>query len=550
VPSRPPPPPPQGAGAAAAGGTAVGPATAPAPDLAPAAADARVIVATDPAEMIVTAGPPQFAPVPGAGGRLTYATNTASDLFLDQADRRYYVLLSGRWYAAASLDAPWAYVASDRLPPEFARIPADSPKADVRPFVAGTPEAREAVLDAGVPQTATIRRDAGAALAVAYDGDPQFADVPESPGVAYARNTPEDVLRVDGRYYCCHQAVWYESADPAGLWVVCTAVPPAIYTLPPTCPAYHCRYVSIYEVQPDYVICGYLPGYTGTFVYGPTIVYGTGYHYSGWYGTAYFPPPYTWGFAARYDPWASAWGFDAGLYWGPTWFAHPWRERWWRDHPQARWGTHRWWGPGGFTHLHNVRGHFADARLRGAYRFGGAAGLAARFPSTDHRGPGWHNLYARDGNAGRLVPADRLRAYEHARRADGPRDDVFAGHDGRAYRHAADGWDARRDGAARANAARAGVTRGGAGWVRTPRVPGGRPADGAIHAGALLRGGGGGTLAQSPAGLDAHAAARARGAFRAGAVQRSAGHVGGGARGGSFGGRGGGGSGGGHGGHR
>jgi len=52
-----------------------------------------------------------------------------------------------------------------------------------------TPEAHEAVLDASIPQTAAIRRDAGANLSVAYDGTPQFKDVPESAGVAYAVNT-------------------------------------------------------------------------------------------------------------------------------------------------------------------------------------------------------------------------------------------------------------------------------------------------------------------------------------------------------------------------
>ncbi|HSZ59992.1 MAG TPA: hypothetical protein VK797_30395, partial [Tepidisphaeraceae bacterium] len=361
-------------------------ATAPAApqgaELSPAAADAKVIVVTDPTELIVTTGNPQFTAVPGgAGGELLYASNTASDLFLDQGDHRYYVLLSGRWYAAGSFEGPWQYVASDRLPPAFAQIPADSPKADVLPFVAGTSEAHEAVLDAGVPQTGYVSRDAGAQLSVGYDGDPQFQDVPESPGVAYAVNTPEDVLRVDGRYYCCHQAAWYESAEPAGPWTVSVSVPQVIYTLPPSCPDYHVRYCYIYDYYPDYVTCGYLPGYTDTFVYGPTIVYGTGYSYPGWYGSVYFPPPCTWGFGAYYDPFAFTWGFDVGLYWGGGigWFGYPWHERWWHDHPGERWGWHGWWGPGGYIHSHEIRGHFADARLGGGFHVGG-------------HGAGWNNL--------------------------------------------------------------------------------------------------------------------------------------------------------------
>ena len=46
------------------------------------------------------------------------------------------MLLSGRWYSAGSLQGPWQYVASNQLPAPFAQIPADSPKADVLPFVA------------------------------------------------------------------------------------------------------------------------------------------------------------------------------------------------------------------------------------------------------------------------------------------------------------------------------------------------------------------------------------------------------------------------------
>src|SRR5258705_7231658 len=166
---------------AAAGTSLLAPTTQPsatrtastAAEIAPAASDAKVIVATDPTELIVTTGNPQFTPLPGAAGaQLLYASNTASNLFLDQADHHYYVLLSGRWYAAASLQGPWQHVASNQLPAAIAKIPAHSPKADVLAFVPGTPEAHAAVLDASIPQTSAIRRDAGADLSVAYDGTP------------------------------------------------------------------------------------------------------------------------------------------------------------------------------------------------------------------------------------------------------------------------------------------------------------------------------------------------------------------------------------------
>ncbi len=109
-----------------------------------------MVVSTTPAELIVTDGNPTFAPLPG--GPLLYATNTSGNLFVDPAGNRYYVLLSGRWYAAATLSGPWQYTAAGDLPKAFGEIPADSPKADVLPFVAGTAQARSAVLDAAVPQ--------------------------------------------------------------------------------------------------------------------------------------------------------------------------------------------------------------------------------------------------------------------------------------------------------------------------------------------------------------------------------------------------------------
>ncbi len=494
------------------------PSGTPTSQTAAETADAKVIVATDPTELIVTTGNPQFTPVPGAAGaQLLYASNTVSNLFLDQADHHYYVLLSGRWYAAASLQGPWQYVASDQLPAAFAQIPADSPKADVLGFVAGTPEAHEAVLDASIPQTSAIRRDAGGDLSVAYDGTPQFKNVPESPGVAYAVNTPEDILSVNGQYYCCHQAVWYQSEAATGPWAVCVFVPQAIYTIPPSCPAYHVRYVNVYDYHMDYVTFGYLSGYTGTYVVGPTVVYGTGYTYPGWYGTTYFPPPTTWGFGAYYDPFAYSWGFGYGLYWGPEWFAYPWHERWWRDHPGERWGSHRWWGPGGFEHAHDIRGHFADARDRG-FRDAIHDGRE-RMPGAVHQGAGWNNIYARQGNAARNVSATRQRSVTPARAVTSPRDNVFSGSDGHVFRRSSTGWEQHN----------------GAGWSGTRSVPDAHPS----YTPPLVVNHAGAGFMSPRAGLDQHFAARSRGSFNSSPNESSGG---GGARAGGGGGR----SGGGH----
>ncbi len=498
------------------------PATPQGVELSPAAANARVIVATEPTELIVTTGNPQFTPLPGgAGGQLLYASNTQSDLFMDQTSRLYYVLLSGRWFSAANLQGPWTYVESDKLPADFAQIPPDSPKGDVLTFVGGTTEARSAVLDASIPQTSAISRTAGANLSVAYDGAPQFRAVPECPGVAYAVNTPEEVLGVNGHYYCCHQAVWYDSASPTGPWVVSTAIPPVIYTLPPSCPDYNVRYVYIYDYQPDYVTDGYLPGYNGTYVYGPSIVYGTGYDYDGWDGSTYFPPPFTYGFDSYYDPYACLWGFDYGLYYGDGvgWFAHPWHDRFYRDHPGEYFGWHRWWGPSGFTHSREIRAELVNARRAGGTYRGDRTGvLSARMPGDTHDHAGWQNLYARGGNVARNVPAEKLRTYTAARAAQGRHDNVFAGSNGEVYRRSESGWEQNK----------------GSDWARVDHTPEASPE---YHAAPQEQH----SYARPEAGLEQHYAARSVGESRSAMVS----HFGGGGGGGGFRGGGGGGHGGG-----
>jgi len=87
-------------------------------------------------------GAPQFAPLEGAD--LLYLSNTGRDVFQTLGAQQYYVLLSGRWFAAPSLEnGPWAYVAPDKLPAGFYRIPPASAKGHVLAFVPDTPKPRK-----------------------------------------------------------------------------------------------------------------------------------------------------------------------------------------------------------------------------------------------------------------------------------------------------------------------------------------------------------------------------------------------------------------------
>ena len=82
----------------------------------------QIIVATEPTELIVADGKPKFESVQGTG--LLYMSNTPSEVFMEIKAQQYYVVLAGRWYRSGSLDkGPWTYVPSDKLPPDFMKIP-------------------------------------------------------------------------------------------------------------------------------------------------------------------------------------------------------------------------------------------------------------------------------------------------------------------------------------------------------------------------------------------------------------------------------------------
>ena len=283
----------------------------------------EIIVSTVPAELIVTQGTPQMKPVEGT--QLLYVTNTSGDILFDLKAQDYYVPLTGRWFRSRSLDGPWQFVAGDKLPPDFAKIPTSEPKANVLATVPGTPAAEEAEIANSIPQTAEVNRDE-ATYQSSYDGDPQFQDVPDTP-LQYAVNSPTPVVRVNATtYYAVQGGVWFTAAAPLGPWIVATAVPPVIYTIPAACPIHYVTYVRIYRYSPTVVWVGYTPGYLGT-CYSPwgTVVYGTGWYYRPWIGSYWYGAPWTWGFGAGFY-WSTRTGWGWGFGWGGY---RPYYNPWW-----------------------------------------------------------------------------------------------------------------------------------------------------------------------------------------------------------------------------
>jgi len=138
------------------------------------------------------------------------------------------------------------------------------------------------VLDASIPQTAKVDRNT-ATTQVEYDGEPAFEPV-QGTNMQYCTNTSGTVILDNATYFAVDNGVWFVSDRPTGPWAVATERPDEVDLIPPSSPAYNTKYVYIYDVSPDYVYMGYTPGYLNSFVYGPTVVYGTGFYYQPWYG--------------------------------------------------------------------------------------------------------------------------------------------------------------------------------------------------------------------------------------------------------------------------
>lgn len=347
-----------------------GQSTKPQPSLKAAGKNAEipvVYVVFGPAELLETRGDPVFKPV--AGANFEYAENTNGDFF--RVNGQYYVLISGRWFKGPSWNGPWTFVGAEDMPPEFAKIPETSPKANVLASVPGTPQAQEGLIANAIPQTATITRSE-AKLTVVYDGQPQFVPI-EGTSMFYAKNTSAPVIKInDYSYYCVEAGVWFKAGSPQGPWAIVDTVPDEIYTIPPSSPVYYVTYVKVYGSTPEVVYAGYTPGYYGTVVSASTdtVVYGTGWYYPPYISsTVWYGWPYTYGVGANFT-WTESTGWSFGFGYGYAYY--PWYYPWWGPmgyygygwYPYYGWGA---WGGAAVANVYGMWGNTAYSRTAAAW---------------------------------------------------------------------------------------------------------------------------------------------------------------------------------------
>ena len=360
------------------------PATAPARRTPPV-----IYVATAPTELITFDGESSYIPI--VGTQLLYATNTSGNVFKLLTDQQIYLSIAGRWFRAPSMQGPWKFVPGAQLPRDFAQIPDNSPKENVKASVPGAPQASEALIANSIPQSTQVPLNATIPNPH-IDGTPQLKSIEGTP-LSYVVNSATPIIRVnDHSWYACQDGVWYTATTADGPWTVAASVPDSIYAIPPSSPLHYVTYVHVYRSTPNIVYEGYTPGYLGTEVTPDgTVVYGTGYTYAPWIGDEWYGPPLTWGFGFG-DCWAPGfgWCFDCGFGWSCGYRAYG----GWNCHPLAP-----WWGPCG-------RGYWGERRRPGWGRgaWGNTAGNL--YPGRGVNGGPGHS-----GFAGHAWPGNRGFAY-------------------------------------------------------------------------------------------------------------------------------------------
>ena len=415
----------------------------PEPDEGVPTSPPAIVVATEPTELIVTVGKPQWTSL--AGGELLYVSNTESPWLRELATGNMYLLLSGRWYRAKSTNGPWTFVRPDELPASFADIPPASDIGGLRTSVAGTPEADDAMRAAAIPQTAAIKRDE-ASLTVEYDGAPKFEKI-EGTDVSYAVNTGAQVLEVDGRYYAVDNGVWFVSTSATGPWTVADQVPEEqIAKIPPTAPVYNVTHVHVYESTPEVVYVGYTPGYLWSFPYYGVPVYGTGWYYRPYWGRWYYPRPPTWGFHVGYNPWT---GWNFGVSWsnGFLSFGMSWGGGW--GGAYRPWGCCGGWYGGGYRRPLVI--NTGDINIGNSVNIGNRNDFSQRIGNDNQLGnrmrDSWQNVYNRPENRARNADRSAVeRDLQKARPTAKRNNDVFADRNGQVARRDGDNWQTRQDG--------------------------------------------------------------------------------------------------------
>ena len=223
-------------------------------------------------ETIQSDGALKFDPI--VANQLEGAANTSSLLFRDR-EGTYYLLVSGRWLTADSVDsAAWTFLDPAQLPPAFASIPESSRWAEALASVPNTPANNIALLATSFPSERTLPRST--TISVEWQGEPQFIAT-DLPTLFCATNSNALVLKLEKNFYCNSLDAWFAASNPSGPWSVCVKIPRAIASLQIKSPLFEYRFIQVAESTPKTVTFRSTSGARSEFVHDGVVVYGTGF---------------------------------------------------------------------------------------------------------------------------------------------------------------------------------------------------------------------------------------------------------------------------------
>jgi len=179
----------------------------------------RIIVAFEPARLLIFDGQPVFAKVEGTN--LKYAINTNWTVLTEEATSNYYMLDGTTWLFTNKLGDPWTPAKS--LPGDLSKLPADDNFKDARENV--PPKQPQ------YSKAPTIFMTTEPAELIVIDGKPKYkAAGPED--LDYVANTEADLFyyRKDKNWYFLVAGRWYRTSKSLdGPWSFATGDLPKVF---------------------------------------------------------------------------------------------------------------------------------------------------------------------------------------------------------------------------------------------------------------------------------------------------------------------------------
>ena len=145
---------------------------------------------------------------------LLYVSNSQGNLFKDITTQKTYILLSGRWFEAPSLDGPWAFVAPEKLPRRFRQDPRGLPGGQRARVGAGHRRGEGRAARRPDPADGDDQAQPGDARGHVRR-DPQFKPI-EGTKLEFAVNTSSSVIKLDSTVLLLPPGGVVRGGRPAG----------------------------------------------------------------------------------------------------------------------------------------------------------------------------------------------------------------------------------------------------------------------------------------------------------------------------------------------